>query len=76
MKKAKIVSVPAPSDSGYVWKWQDCDGTTASAQTFDRYFDCVSDARNRGYDVELPQAAGDKAPGGADFKLRDRNAPV
>ena len=76
MKKAKIVSVPVASDSGYVWKWQDCDGSTASAETFERYFDCVSDARQRGYEVELTQAAGDKAPGGAELKLRDRNAPV
>ena len=70
-----MFTVPAAAGA-FAWKWQDCDSGVTSATAFDLYFDCVSDARGRGYDVELTQAAGDNAPGGAGFRLRDKNAGV
>ena len=73
MKKARILPVPAGAAGGYAWKWQDCAGKPTSADTFELYFDCVSDARLNGYTVELTYAAGDNAPGGAEFKLREKN---
>jgi hypothetical protein len=34
------------------------------------YYDCVADARKRGYEVELTRAQGVTAPGGARHNMR------
>ena len=67
MKKAHIFWVSASPQPGYAWKWR--VGEKQSKQSFDYYFDCISDARERGYEVELSHAVGATAPGGATYRL-------
>jgi hypothetical protein len=69
-EKAHIYSVPSETPSGYAWKWAAAAGTEQPAKVFPYYFDCLGDARDRGYDVELTYAVGATAPGGAVHKLR------
>jgi hypothetical protein len=71
MKKARICSIAAATDAGYVWRWQDCSNLAVSASTYDMYFECVEDARKHGYSVELTYASGQNAPGGEAFRLQD-----
>lgn len=70
MKKARICSVPSKSAQGYAWKWRALAGKRESAKSFAFYFDCMADARDLGYEVELTHAMGATAPGGALHKLR------
>ena len=56
MKTATIYAVGQGGDAGYAWKWR-CDKKNASsAKTFAYYYDCLSDAREHGYAVELAPA--------------------
>jgi hypothetical protein len=75
MKKAEIYATAAGGTPGYVWNWRCRETGAGSATSFPLYFDCVADAREKGYEVELTQASGLSAPGGAGFALgkRDRN---
>ena len=50
---ARIVSVSAPTTYGYAWRWTSEDGAATSPAAFPLFYDCLSDARARGYDVEL-----------------------
>ena len=69
MKKAEIYSTPAGAEPGYVWKWR-CNKTNeGSAKSFTLYHDCLADARENGYEVELTHARGITAPGGAGYAL-------
>ena len=70
MKRAEIYTVPAGREPGYSWKWRECGGTITSAESFPMYYECLSDARSHGYEVELTHAQGNTSPGGAEFKLR------
>ena len=70
MKKAQICSIPSKTTQGYDWKWRAVTGKRESAKSFAFYFDCVSDARDRGYEVELTHAMGATAPGGVLHMLR------
>ena len=70
MKKAEIYSVACPGDPGFVWTWRESGGKTTCAHTFAMYFDCVTDARDKGFEVELTHAQGNTAPGGAEFRLQ------
>ena len=65
MKRAEIVPVPAGHAHGYTWKWRCIDSKTVSKTDFALYYDCVTDARKHGFEVELQQAHGLTAPGGA-----------
>jgi hypothetical protein len=69
MKNAEIFSVPSPDVNGYAWKWRCADSATESAQSFQLYFDCLTDAKRHGYKVELTSATGLTAPGGAQIGL-------
>jgi hypothetical protein len=69
MKKAEIYSIPVKHQPGYAWKWRTLTGKTESRASFGFYFDCLGDARDHGYDIELTQAIGTNAPGGARHKL-------
>lgn len=69
MKQAEIYSIPVRHEPGYAWKWRAIAGKTESRKSFDFYFDCLGDARDHGYDVELTHAIGNTAPGGASHKL-------
>lgn len=64
MKKAVVFSVPSPHENGYVWRWRCVAAKTESAKTFSLYHDCLRDAREHGYEVELTHASGASAPGG------------
>jgi hypothetical protein len=60
MKSAEIYSEPASSSHGYVWRWR-TEGGPASA-CFNFFYECLEDARHKGYDVRLDRAHGDTAP--------------
>ena len=53
MKIAEIYSIPIRSRSGFGWKWRSADGQVVSRDWFIYFYDCLSDARKRGYHVEL-----------------------
>jgi hypothetical protein len=65
MKPAVIFSIPMTTTTGYCWRWRAVDGKNDSADSFVYYYDCVTNARANGYDVEPTRARGDKAPGHA-----------
>jgi hypothetical protein len=64
MNTAQIYSIPIKSASGFGWKWRSAEGETVSRQWFIFYYDCLSDARRRGYHVELQRRHGPDSPGG------------
>ena len=67
--KAEILPVPAGHANGYVWKWRCNEPKAESKTTFTLYYDCLSDARKHGYAVDLTQAHGLTAPGGAQHNM-------
>ena len=69
MKTAEIVAVAAADAAGYVWQWRCLESNATSERSFPLYFDCVVDARQHGYEVELARARGNSAPGGAGYSL-------
>jgi hypothetical protein len=69
MSKAVVFSVPASQANGYVWRWRSADSNVDSERAFSLYYDCVTDARERGYEVELARAIGITAPGGERHRL-------
>ena len=69
MKTAKIYAVAAGGEHGYAWKWRCDDKITKSPGTFAFYYDCLIDAREHGYSVELTRAQGTTAPSGPSYSL-------
>ena len=67
MKKAQMFSVPSAGANGYAWKWRCAEAKTESLKAFILYYDCFTDAREHGYEVELARAQGLTAPGGARY---------
>jgi len=64
MKKAKLFSIPAGTPPGYAWKWH-CEADKKGCKdAFMLYYDCLSDAKKSGYEVELVRAHGATSPGG------------
>jgi hypothetical protein len=55
------MSIPAPP--GFVWKWRSADGATVSRECFMYFHDCLTDARARGYSVEIERVHGAARPG-------------
>jgi hypothetical protein len=52
MSRVRIAAVPAQSAHGYKWVWASQDGRERSSMAFEMYYDCLSDARSRGHEVE------------------------
>ena len=69
MRTATIHAIAAGEAPGYAWKWLCSSDKTQSASVFSYYYDCVSDARLHGYQVELTRATGEMAPGGAEYAI-------
>jgi hypothetical protein len=65
MKTAELFPIPAKDLPGFEWKWRSVQSGAESADSFTYYHDCLSDARDKGYTVELSVAQGLAAPGGA-----------
>jgi len=55
MKKAEIYAAAAGHSPGYAWKWRCMIDKTHSRHAFLFYYDCVADAKEKGYEVELKQ---------------------
>jgi hypothetical protein len=53
MKKAEIYAVPSPTRVGYTWRWRCQADRTEGESAFMLYYECVTDARKRGYEVEF-----------------------
>lgn len=68
-KTAKLHTVPSVEAPGYAWKWRGDDQRKDCAKTFVFYHDCLSDAREHGYHVELARPHGVTAPTGSGFSL-------
>ena len=62
--EAIAFSIPAAHRNGFVWRWRCLDGEDASEKAFEMYYDCLEDARRRGYHIEPARATGLTAPGG------------
>jgi hypothetical protein len=56
MKTATISAIPAGGTPGYAWTWRSNTDNATSASAFTYYFDCVTDARKHGYNVDLAVA--------------------
>jgi hypothetical protein len=69
MKTATVFTIATGEPHGYAWKWRCATGTVTSAGTFPFYYDCITDARKHGYEVDVTRAHGVTAPGGAGFAL-------
>jgi hypothetical protein len=60
----RIVDVPATTQQGYRWQWRAADRKVRSSRQFDLFYECVEDARARGYEVDLSAGRrGRTAPG-------------
>ena len=56
-----FLAVRAQTPSGFVWHWRrQSAASTLTSRPFAFYFDCIADARGKGYAGELP--AGTRAP--------------
>jgi hypothetical protein len=71
MKTATICARSRDAAPGYEWVWRCNTDGVVSTSAFDFYYDCITDARNHGYDVGRTSAHGNSAPGGAGYRLRD-----
>ena len=69
MNDAIIFSVPSPHENGYVWRWRCAKTDAESPKAFSLYHDCLVDAQEHGYRVELTRARGVTAPGGKHHRL-------
>jgi len=57
----QFFAVSAPTRSGFTWHWHRIGtGAPVTSVPFNFYFDCVSDARKKGYAGQLP--TGPKVP--------------
>ena len=65
MMKAELFPIAANQSPGYVWKWRSVESATESSDSFIYYHDCLADAREKGYTVELSVAQGHASPGGS-----------
>jgi hypothetical protein len=69
MNNVQVYSIEVAQAPGYAWKWRSAGGAIESAQRFVYYYDCVSDAREQGYTVDLVRARGSAAPSGKLYHL-------
>ena len=60
MSFAEIFSERTTNEHGYVWRWR-ASGHPVS-QCFNFYYECLDDARRKGFSVQLESARGDSAP--------------
>lgn len=67
-QRAQIHAIAA-SGTGYVWKWRDVDRGLDCKSEFTLYYDCLTDARKHGYEIDLVHAQGLTAPGGLDHQM-------
>ena len=51
MKVAYVYAVLGPTT--FTWSWRSADDKQHSAATYSFYFDCLQDARSRGYAAEF-----------------------
>jgi hypothetical protein len=52
-KSAQLIAVQSSDPAGFRWKWRSPDDGNQSKTTFVYFFDCLQDARNAGYAVEM-----------------------
>jgi hypothetical protein len=53
VKTAKIFPITSKGEPGYAWKWRCAESNVESKDLFTLYYDCVTDARKQGYQVDL-----------------------
>jgi hypothetical protein len=69
MKTATMSARPTHTADGFAWSWRCAADDTASTRTFAYFYECLTDAREHGYDVEPVHASGIMAPGGPQYDL-------
>ena len=65
VRRVQIVAVPAHNAHGFRWQWRSEDGADVSKRAFDLYYECVSDARSHGHEVQLAATPPDMGSGPA-----------
>jgi hypothetical protein len=63
MSLCQLFPVPSANKQEFKWEWRAKDNSRRSSHSFERFHDCMEDARQHGFEVELQQAVGDTAPG-------------
>jgi hypothetical protein len=63
MKPAVLFSIPATTSGAYCWSWRSADATGASTVQFPYYYECLADAKAKGYAVEIIATCGITSPG-------------
>ena len=71
-KRAVIHSVRVAGSHAFGWKWRSEDGSSASADAYVYFYDCIQSAKKAGYECrfggdqpELPAQHSDGDPGSA-----------
>jgi hypothetical protein len=63
MKAAVLFGMPVNAVPGYCWQWRSVDHTTKSIERFIYYYECLTDARPKGYDPQIQKAVfNERAP--------------
>ena len=68
-EKSKRISIPSGLPPGYVWKWHCEADKKVCKDSFLFYYDCLSNAKKYGYEVELVRAHGATAPDGVEHNM-------
>ena len=63
MSLCQLFPVSSGDSKEFRWEWRANDNSRRSSQSFERFHDCMEDARRNGFEVELQQAVGETAPG-------------
>lgn len=54
VRKCRMYPVPLPREEQFAWEWKAEDGDEASGRAFRFFYECMQDAHNRGFDVDIP----------------------
>jgi hypothetical protein len=68
-RSAKIVPISVKGSQDFRWEWRSHDGKDKSAASFVYYHDCVEDARQAGFEVELSGTEAKNLDGSSRDKL-------
>ena len=54
-----IITAKAVSNGRYYWAWRSVDGSHRSRCDFTYFFECLSDARAKGFDIQVEDVVAD-----------------
>jgi len=68
-RTAQIIPISVQGSQDFRWEWRSHDGKEKSAESFVYYHQCVEDARQAGFDVDLSGAQARNVDGSTRDKL-------